>query len=115
MISQLVRQLGLEISALLEPAPEMLMDFEQRTYNVFHVADALGSPHIPAQADFVVPYQVRSVLSFGGILPNGELFAVILFGRVTVTRETAEMFKTIALSVKMAVLPLVAPGKFFKP
>lgn len=113
MVAQLVHQLGLEITSLLEPDPAMLVDLEQRTFNVFHIVEALDSPHIPAQIGFVIPYKVCSVFGFGGILPNGELFATILFTKVTIPRDVAEVFRTVALNIKMAVLPFVAPGKFF--
>ena len=82
MIIQLVRQLGLEVGSMLHRSPTLLVDREQRTFNVFHVPEAVGSPDIPAQAEFVIPHGVRSVLGFGGMLPGRDLFAVILFSRV---------------------------------
>lgn len=105
MISQLIRQLGVEIGALLGPPSDVMLDSTQHTFNVFHVGDAVGSPHIPAQQQFVIPYGVQSVLGFGGLLPPGELFATILFTRARVPREVAERFKTLALNVKVALLP----------
>jgi hypothetical protein len=78
---------------------------------VFHVAEALGSPFVPAQDPFVKRHGVRSVLGFGGMLPTGDLFTVILFTRVPVPRATAELFKPLALSTKLAILPFVGnPG-----
>ena len=50
MIIQLVRQLGLEVGSMLHRSPTLLVDWEQRTFNVFHVPEAVGSPDIPAQA-----------------------------------------------------------------
>lgn len=105
MISQLITQLGLEISAVLRPDPTILVDAAQKTYNVFHVPEARGSPYIPAQAEFVIPCGIRSVLGFGGMLPSGDLFAVIMFSKVQIPREVAELFKPLALSTKLAVLP----------
>ena len=90
----------------------LMMDAEQRTYNVFYVPEARGSPHIPAQTDFVVPVGIRSVLGFGGLLPPGDLFAVILFSKVPIPRQTSELFKPLALSAKVAVLPF-ATGPIF--
>ncbi len=112
MIAQMVRQFGLQISSLLETKPEIIRDLDQKTYNVFFVPDALMSPFIPAQAEFVVPYGVKSALGFGGVLPSGNLFAAIMFTRVTIPLETAQMFRTIALNVKMNILRLAA-GKVF--
>jgi hypothetical protein len=105
MISQLIAQLGLDVKAILRPDPAMIIDFAQQTYNVFHVAEAKGSPYIPAQADFVLRYGIRSVLGFGGMLPSGNLFATIMFTKTPVPRETADLFANIALAVKLAILP----------
>lgn len=105
MVSNLIKQLGLPIGMVVRPDPKLLLDMEQRTYNIFHVPEALGSPYIPAQQDFVVPCGIRSVLGFGGLLPSGEMFAVIIFFKVPVSREAADLFKALSLNVKMAVLP----------
>lgn len=105
MVLNLIRQLGLDVSMVVKPDPRLLLDMEQRTFNVFHVPEALGSPYIPAQEEFVVPYGIRSVLGFGGLLPSGEMFAVIMFFKVPVSKEVADLFKALSLNVKMAVLP----------
>ncbi len=105
MISQLIQQFGLTINTVLEPDPALLLDLNQTTFNVFYVPIALGSPYIPAQAEFVIPHQIQSVLGFGGILPSGNLFAVILFSKVRLPEAIADLFKTLALNVKMAVMP----------
>jgi len=107
MISQLLLQLGVKLSDLLVTRPEIIKDLLQKTFNVFHVAAARDSPFVPAQKEFVVPYGVESALGFGGILPDANLFSVILFSRVPIPTETAGMFRTIALNVKMALLPLL--------
>src|SRR5437764_1306733 len=103
---------GLEEVAVIRPDPAVLLDLAQRTYNVFHVAEARDSPYVPAQDDFVVPHGIRSVLGFGGVLPDGCLFAVTLFARVPIPRVTADFFRTLALSAKLAVLPFVGEPLF---
>jgi len=105
MISNLAQQIGLELSSLVEPDPSCLQDLDERTYDIFCVPDARGSELIPDQEDFVVPNGIRSVLGFGGVLPSGNLFAVIAFFRTPISVETAACFKPLALSVKMAILP----------
>jgi hypothetical protein len=112
MIAQLVRQFGLDDGAVIRPDPAVLLDLAQRTYNVFHVAEARGSPYVPAQDKFVVPCGIRSVLGFGGVLSDGSLFAVTLFARVPIPRATADFFRTLALSAKLAVLPFVGEPLF---
>ena len=114
MIAQLIRQFELEAGAILRPDPDVLLDLEQRTYNVFHVPQARGSPSIPAQDEFVVPFGIESVLGFGGVLPAGDLFAVNLFSRVPISRATAELIRPLALHVKLAVLPFDS-GPVFAP
>ena len=105
MIAQLIAQFGLPIHAVLNPDPTLIVDLEQKTFNVFHVLDAVNSPHVPAQQEFVVPFGVRSVLGFGGMLPSGNLIAIIVFSKMPISWETADMFKTLALNLKLAVLP----------
>ncbi|MBP1928974.1 hypothetical protein J2741_001521 [Methanolinea mesophila] len=105
MIAQIIQQMGLELNTLIRPDPEVLLDMSQTTYNVFYVPEAVGSRYVPAQEDFVIPCGVRSVIGFGGVLPSGNLFVTNLFSRVPVPKETADMFRTLALSVKVAILP----------
>ena len=107
MIAQLIRQLGIDIKAVIAPTEELLLEADERTYGVFHVEEAVESQFIPAQ-DFVLEHGIRSVLGFGGLLPSGDLFAVILFSKVRVTREVANLFRTLALSVKLALLPFTS-------
>ena len=113
MIASLLRQMGLQLEAALYPDSSLILDIDQHTFNVFHVEQAHGSPSIPAQADFVKQYGIRSALGFGGLFSGGELFTVIMFSRVTIPRETADMFRTIALCVKLALLPF-ARGPVFE-
>lgn len=105
MISQLIGQLGLDIKTAIDPDPNLLLEIEQRKYNVFYVPEAIDSPHIPARDSFVIPFGIKSVLGFGGLLPSGNLFAIIMFLKVTIPHSTAQMFSTLALNVKTALLP----------
>jgi hypothetical protein len=102
MISQLFKELGVELSAILQSSPEVVKELAGKRHGVFHVEHALGSPYIPAQEDFVIPYGIKSVLGFGGMLFTGDVFAVILFSTVHVPASTADRFRTIALDVKSA-------------
>ena len=105
MFSQLLTQFGVDLHTFLKPGCNLLVDQEEHRYNVFHVAEAVGSPYIPFQQEFVLPYRIQSVLGFGSLLPSGEIFAVILFSTVTIPREVADRFQTLALCAKIALLP----------
>ena len=113
MIAQLIRQFGLSIESVIEPTDELLIDADQHSYNVFYVPEAVGSASIPAQQDFVVPFGIQSVVGLGGTLPTGDLFALILFSKTHVPRETAALFRTLSLSVRMAVLPVCDTAQTF--
>jgi hypothetical protein len=107
MIAQLLKQFGLEVRDLVAPARELLrQELADKTYNVFHVEQALGSPYIPAQEEFVKPFEIRSVLGFGGTLRTGDLFAVIMFSRVHIPESSATRFRNIALDVKASVFEM---------
>jgi hypothetical protein len=108
MVAQLTRSLGLEAQEVVRPDPLLLLERERKGFNVFHVPDAADSPFIPAQEGFVKKYGVRSVIGFGFLIPPTGLFAVIMFTRVRVPPHVAELFKTLALSVKLAILPYAA-------
>jgi hypothetical protein len=102
MISQLIKELGLELTTVLQPSPDVVKELAGKRHGVFHVENALGSPYIPAQQEFVVRFGIRSVLGFGGMLATGDLFAVILFATVHVPAKAADRFRTLALDVKSA-------------
>lgn len=98
MISRLVQQFGLEISMVLEPIPSLLIESDRKIHNtfIFYIPEALGSEYIPAQREFVVPYKVSSVLGFGGLLPSGDLFTVIMFSKISIPQDTADSFKWVS-------------------
>ena len=112
MISRLLSQFGLEVSSVMRTDPARAGAMEQRTYGTFYVAEALGSEYIPAQAEFVQPFGIRSVVAFGGVLGSGELFAVIMFSKVPIPQQTADNLKELAPAVKEAVRPFVG-GQVF--
>jgi len=102
MISQLIKDMGLELSHVIQPTADVVQELAGKRHGVFHVERALGSPYIPAQEEFVVRHGIKSVVGFGGMLATGDLFAVILFATVQVPASTADRFKSLALDVKSA-------------
>ncbi|MEG4418596.1 histidine kinase [Microcoleus sp. LAD1_D5] len=102
-ISEIIRQFGLDIPTFLGIEPERFLQLESAVLNIFHVSEAKGSPFIPEQNSLIIPYQVKSVLGLGGLLPSGSLFAIVMFLKVKIPQSTAEMFKDLALSVKTAL------------
>lgn len=120
MIAQLIRQLGLDPGVVLQPDPALLLDLEQKIYNVFYVPDAADSPYIPAQESFVQPFQIKSVVGVGGLLPSGDMFGVLMFLKVKPPRATIDLLRPLALSIKVALLPfehqpIFAASEHLKP
>jgi hypothetical protein len=111
MVAALLHQLGIDVDALVSASALLLRQGSEHSYGVFHVPEAGGSPVIPAQ-DFVADHGVESALGFGGALPTGEVYAVVMFTRVPVRRESAELFDTVALSTTLAALEMLATPIF---
>lgn len=105
MIATLIRDLGIDESAILRPPVDLRSDLHLRQYNVFYVGEALGSPAVPAQDDFVIPCGIRSVVGFGGVLASGDLFAVVLFATTPIPEESVVSFRTLSTTVKLLVVP----------
>lgn len=104
MVAALLTQLGVNVGKMLSGGSVSVLDEEEKTFNVFHVPEARGSPHIPAQKDFVEPHGVRSVLGCGGQLPDGQLYAAILFSKLPIGAETANTFRPLTLAIKLALI-----------
>ncbi len=114
MIAQLIRELGMEIEAVVNPDPALASERAGKTYNVFHIIEAKGSPFIPVQAEFVERYGIRSVVGFGGLLADGEFFAVIVFARGRISEHSAARFRNIALDVKATLHPFALPVSSYR-
>ena len=106
MVAQLVRQLGLDIGVVVTPpeGPDAVR-LAQSANDVFHVAEAVGSPFLPAQDGFVVPHRIASAVGFGGIMLSGDFFAVLLFSHVPVDDVTARTLKILGQVVRQRFLP----------
>src|SRR5690348_5113357 len=100
MIAGLLSDLGVEIELLVAPKRPSARSVATKTYGVFYVENAVGSLLIPAQEHFVAPYRVKSVIGCGGELPGDEMFATILFCRVSISHQVADRFRTLALDMK---------------
>ncbi len=101
MVTRLVDDLGVDPERTRDP--ELFLDLVERTCNVFHVPEALSSPYVPDQDDFVRPYGIRSVLGFGGVLAAHDLYAVVVFSTVPIPPGCASLFRAISHSVKLAL------------
>ncbi len=104
MVAGLLRGLGIDPSAVVRPDPAQHAARSRQRYDVFFVADAAASPSIPDKG-FVDRHGIRSAIGFGGVLPSGEFFAVLLFATVTVPRAAADLMRSLALTVQSVLVP----------
>jgi hypothetical protein len=117
MIARLLEQFGISVERLVAKVPldaaGILADPDRAaTFNTFHVTQALGSPFVPSQEEFIGPFGVESVLGLGGLLEDGNLFAVILFTRVPVSAEVAANFSALGAVMREALLPFPERNTF---
>lgn len=119
MILRMVEQLGVGVDTLLSGSREHaalaqpIIDAAETKYNVLLIPDASDSPYVPS-TDFVQRVKVASVLGFGGMLSTGDLYTILMFCRVRVSRRVANLFRTLALNVTIALEPR-AHGPLFSP
>ncbi len=113
MMADLFRQFGIESALLSWPESGTLVEPGQKTFNVFYVPAARGSQQL-LQKEFIIPFGIESVLGVGGMLPSGDLFALVMFSKIPIPRATADLFAPLALSVKLALLPFDAGQVFAK-
>ncbi|KST64535.1 pentapeptide repeat-containing protein [Mastigocoleus testarum] len=102
MISQLISQFGVSVENVIKPDPEIILNLGKRTFNVFYIPEAMNSPYIPAQEEFVIPYQIKSVLGIGGMLLSGNIFTIILFSKIEIPFHVTHLFKWVAMYAKIA-------------
>jgi two-component system NtrC family sensor kinase len=126
IIGSLINQFGIDVATVMRPDPMLTGDLSRKPFNTFYVPEAVGSPDmaalkasIPSSTaeilkgmatyanEFVVQYNIKSLLAFGGVLSSGELFFVLMMSKVTIPSSTAEIFKGMARYVKDAMEPFV--------
>ena len=71
MIAQLIRQFELEAGAILRPDPDVLLDLEQRTYNVFHVPRRAAARPSPPRTSSWSPSGSSRCWALAGCCPRG--------------------------------------------
>jgi hypothetical protein len=111
MIAQLIIQLGLDVGSVIRPQEAPLRELSQRTYDVFYVERAAGSPFIPAQG-FVEEHGIASALGFGGMLHTGDFYAAVLFSKVPVSESVARSLKIVALAVRIPLMRFLLGSVF---
>ncbi len=107
MLSRLFQQVGFDIGVVLgEADPDITTDGVERSFGVFHVENALGSPHIPAQ-DFVRQHGIQSVFGTGVMLPQGDISLLLAFCSVPTSAAVASSLSSLMAVFWQTLAPLV--------
>jgi hypothetical protein len=80
-----------------------ILEPDQKRFNVFYVPEA-STCNLITEQEFVREHYIRSVLGFGGMLNSSSSFWIVMFCRVFVPKEIAQMFNPLCLSAKNALL-----------
>ena len=112
LLALVLEQAGLDIETLLSRQEHRRPRSQRETYGHVYLPDPADSSLIDSRS-FIEEHGVRTVLGFGGGLPTGGSFAVVLFADAVVTAEQARLFGTLALSASLG--GFARPGIPFFP
>ena len=100
LFAAVVEQTGLDVSTVLSRQEHLRPVGQRESYRQFHLQHAADHPGVIPSA-FVQAHGIGSVLGFGGALPIGGSFAVMVFTDAEVSSESAQLFGTLALSASL--------------
>ena len=103
-VSGLIEALGLDPDFVMRPTARAALERHHQEYRVLHVADMTADTPFSAHRQFIEAFGVRSILGIGGVLPSGDMFAVALFSAVTIDERTADLLRSLSLSVKASIV-----------
>lgn len=91
MLKAAFEHLGLKID---ENAISRDLVFEEVSLltHYFHVPEALGSRHVPAQDQFVKPYRIHSVVGLGSPFLTNSAYLALAFAKAPIATEDAQKF-----------------------
>ena len=99
MFAEVLRQLQFVVAG--ESVGALDIESFGSSTQVFSVNGAVGSPFIPAQDEFVVPFGIRAAVGCGGVFGEGQCFVLLLFTRVAISERAMELLRLIALSIRL--------------
>jgi CheY-like chemotaxis protein len=103
MIAQLVQKLGIDVSQVVTPEPAVFFSPLEKKYSTMYVPEAVGATAIVSQSNFAIPFKIRSVVGFGGLLATGDMFAVMMFMRVPISANVAERCSALAAAIETSI------------
>lgn len=110
MVSRLMKDLGARVDGVVED--KTIPSGQGSDRRILYIEAAAGCGDVPDQESFVRPYGIESVLGVGGTLRSGDFWALIVFTRVPLRSEKAELLKVLSSDIKIALLPVLTNRLF---
>jgi hypothetical protein len=90
MVWAAIQSIGLTWGPATSEALAMQQDTALSKY--FYVPDAIDSPYVPAQDEFVLPYGIKSVIGFGIRFLSNCAYMALCFSKVPLVEADVEKF-----------------------
>jgi hypothetical protein len=96
MFQTMLTHLGVNVAQLRMEKSVSTDSAAMAMTKVFHVYDALESPAIPDKDNFVIPYDIQSVIGIGGKFLSGAFFVSVCFSQIPVQVAEAQLCAELA-------------------
>ncbi|MCR4292258.1 MAG: PAS domain S-box protein [Candidatus Kuenenia sp.] len=114
MIAALLTQIGEHPFCEVNAGVDFLKNDQHKNYGLYYIEDAGDVTSIQDQTNFVNTHSIKSVLGFGGKFTSGNVYAIIIFSKELIRKNTAKSFLAINPVVKQIMLPFEIEGNIFK-
>lgn len=104
MLSAVFSQIGFKIPTETEPDKSIIVDKQDIDYGLFYIEGAKDNKLVPKQTEFVVPFEVKSTVGFGGHYVSTDVYAIIIFFRENVSLRIAKLFLSLNPAIKLLTL-----------
>lgn len=111
MLKAAFEQLGLKPGEITETNRAF---FEGSTLSpYFFVEHAQGSPHVPAQEAFVIPYQIQSIVGIGCAFISKASYLMIAFSKGKLDRKMAQTFAELSPYISTLLAAYDGKGNYW--
>ncbi len=107
LFEQLLSQMGISAEYLIQDDPTLTLELAASPLNIFLIPNLEKTPQLLRPNTILIPQETHSLFGIGGMLPSGQFFFLLMFSKIEMKHEMVELFKPLALSLKLALLPYV--------
>ncbi|HEX4335249.1 MAG TPA: ATP-binding protein [Polyangiaceae bacterium] len=100
-LDALLGALGVPAASVVSPVPRPGAE-AWSTFHTFHVKELAGGPLEPGKG-FVHGFEIACAFGFGGFMPSGHLFSLIIFSNVELDATAARFLSILQAYAKLAL------------